>query len=161
MGQCPHGTWAWGTTEQCHPSGQYAPPHHMGLEHHRVMPPPSRGTRPPVQGHLPARRRRRVQWAVPWRLLTSQVSSPAAPRPTHGSCRQCWSSSGIIISHVPSSSPSICPPLQADQLSHHSSTGRPTAPLIDPTPQPHDHLLTYSQPQFPPCSPCKVLTPCC
>lgn len=85
-----------------------------------------------------------MHWAVPWRLLTSQASSPPAPRPTRSRRRQCWSSSGIIISHVPSSSPSTCPPLQAHQLLHHSSTGRPTGPLMDPAPQPHDHLLTHS-----------------
>lgn len=50
MGQCPHGTWAWGPIGQCHPPGQCThlcpTPQHMGLEHHRVMPPPSKGTWP-------------------------------------------------------------------------------------------------------------------
>lgn len=141
----PHGTWAWSTAGRCHPSAE--------------------GHGPPAQAHLPARRRRRVQRAVPWRLLTSQVSGPAAPRPTRSSRRQCWSSSGITTSHVPSCSPSTCPPLREHQLSHHGPTGspRPTTPSIAPTSQPHGHLPTHRQPwpRLPPRSPHKQLAPHC
>lgn len=77
-----------------------------------------------------------MQRAVPWRLLTSQASGPTAPRPTRSSRRQCWSSSGIVTSHMPSFSPSTCPPLRGQQLPHHSPIGNPTAPLIAPVPQP-------------------------
>lgn len=117
VGQCPHGTQPRRTVGAVPPRGATPPPRHMASGHRRAMPPMAEGHGPPARGHLPARRRRRVQRAEPWRLLTSQASGPAAPRPTRSSRRQCWSSSGIVTSHVPSCSPSTCPPLWAHAVS--------------------------------------------
>lgn len=123
IGQYPHNIRVQIMDEQCHATGQ-CPLWHTAMAHHEGSAtlwedatPTAEEHSPPARGHLPARWRRRVQRAVPWRLLTSQASGPAAPRPTRSSRRQCWSSSGIVISHVPSCSPSTCPPLWAHTIS--------------------------------------------